>query len=194
MPRTKRVATRRAPKITTLPRTTKRVTRKAPSVATRLTRQTIRRAPANLALMNRGLKQNPKRYKPASLLHDPKRKAGRSGWMHRHRPFVFKHDGHRWRRHYYSFLVGGLWYWYWYDIIADDDPVALAYSEVLLPDCSLDSDECVEPGAVVAPAILEGRATEEDMARCAAQFISFDPSSGTYLTYAGIVRVCPYLE
>ncbi len=193
-PRTKRVVTRRAPKITTLPRTTKRVARKAPSVVPRTTRQTIRRAPTNLALVNRGLRQSPKRYKPASVTHDPKRKAGRSGWMHRHRPFFFKHNGHRWRRHYYSFLVSGLWYWYWYDVIADDDPAALVYSEVVLPDCNLESDECIEPGAIVAPAILEGRATEEDMARCAEAFVSFDPSTGTYLTYAGEVRVCPYLE
>jgi hypothetical protein len=185
-PRTKRVVTK-------LPHTTKRLVRKTPSGVARLTRQTIRRAPTNLALANKGLRQKPGLSKPAGVVHDPKHRAGKSGWMHRHHPFFFKHDGHRWHRHYYTFLVGGLWYWYWYDVIADDDPAALVYTDVILPACYLDSDECVEPGEIIAPAILEDRATEEDMARCAAEFRSFDARTGTYVMYGGAVRVCPYL-
>jgi BA14K-like protein len=193
--RTKRVVTiRHAPKSTTLRRTTKHVARKAPSVVPRMQRQAIRKLPTNLALVNKGLRQSPGRSKPASVMHDAKHKAGKSGWTHRHQPFVFKHDGHRWRRHYYTFLVGGLWYWYWYDVIADDDPAALVYDEGILPDCSLDIDECTEAGTIIAPAILEGRATEEAMARCRAEFRSFDTRTGTYVMYGGSVRVCPYLE
>jgi hypothetical protein len=131
--------------------------------------------------------------KPAHIQHNPRHKAGKAGWMHRHRPFFFKRAGHRWRRHYYSFLVGGLWYWYWYDVIADADPAAVVYSEAALPDCDLEIDECIEP-ELIAPAILEERATEEAMARCAAGFRSFDPRTGTYVTSRGEVRVCPYLE
>jgi hypothetical protein len=155
--------------------------------------QATRRAPTSLGLVNRGLRRNPGRGKPAAIAHHPDRRAGRSGWMHRYRPFVFKHDGHRWRRHYYTFLVGGLWYWYWYDVIADTDPAAVVYSEIILPACELDSDECVD-APLIAPALLEGRATQEAMDRCAAELASFDPETGTYLTGDGEMRVCPYLE
>jgi hypothetical protein len=112
--------------------------------------------------------------------------------MHRHQAFFFKHGNHRWRRHYYSFLAGGLWYWYWYDVSADSDPAAIVYS--VLPECDPDSDECTESDAIIAPAILEGRASEEAMAQCAAEFRSFDARTGTYVRYGGEVRVCPYLE
>jgi len=168
--------------------------RRARVSGSRSARQTIRHAPVNLALVNRGLQRNPGRTKPARVAHDPRRKAGKSGWVHRHRPFVFKHAGHRWRRHYYSFLVGGLWYWYWYDVSVDTDPDVIIYSDAVLPDCDPDSDDCIEPEAVVAPAILEGRATEENLARCAAEFRSFRPDTGTYVTYQGDMRICPYLE
>ena len=154
-------------------------------------RQPIRKAPANLALINKGTPQNPGRYKPAHVQHDPARKAGRAGWTHRHQAFFFKHGNHRWRRSYYSFLAGGLWYWYWYDVSADSDPAAIVYS--VLPECDPDSDECTET-AIIAPAILEGRASEEAMAQCAAEFRSFNARTGTYVRYGGEVRVCPYLE
>jgi hypothetical protein len=49
-------------------------------------------------------------------------------------------------------------------------------------------------GAIIAEAIREGRATDWAMARCARQFRSFDPETGTYVTYGGEVRVCPYLR
>jgi hypothetical protein len=192
-PRTKSAVTH-PPGTTTLPRTTLRAARKAPSRVARVMRQTVRRAPTSFAIVNRGLRQNPRRYKPAGITHAPERKAGRSGWMHGHRPFFFKHDGHRWHRHYYSFPVGGLWYWYWYDVIADDDPAALIYSEVMLPLCELDTDDCTEPDTIIAPAILEGRATEEAITRCAAEFRSFDARTGTYVAYGGEVRICPYLQ
>jgi hypothetical protein len=156
-------------------------------------RQAIRKAPLNVALINRGLRRNPGENKPLNIHHNPKHKAGKTGWMHRHRPFFFKHADHRWRRHYYTFLVGGLWYWYWYDVEADDDPAVVEYSNAALPDCDPETDECVEP-EVVAPAILEGRATEEAIADCTAEFRSFDARTGTYVTRQGEVRVCPYLE
>lgn len=193
-PRVKRQTKRTVPRIVT-PRASDGVTRRqVPVSSLRTTRRSVRKVPTNLALLNSGLRRYPGRSKPAHIQHDAKRKAGKSGWMHRHRPFVFKHGGHRWRRHYYSFLVGGLWYWYWYDIVADTDPDVIIYSDAVLPDCDPESDECIEPGALIAPAILEGRATEEDMARCAARFRSFDRATGTYVTYGGQVRICPYLE
>jgi len=191
-PRAERPLRRVAPRIVT-PRARGRVVRKDQVSIPRVARQSIRKAPANLALLNRGLRRNPGQNKPAHLQHDAKRKAGKSGWGHRHRPFFFKHAGHHWRRHYYSFPVGGLWYWYWYDVEADSD--VIIYADAALPDCDLETDECIEPeAALVAPAILEGRATEEDMARCAARFRSFDTETGTYVTFGGEVRVCPYLE
>jgi hypothetical protein len=170
--------------------------RQTPVSAPRVTRPMIRKAPAaSPAAINSGLTRNPGQTKPARIQHDPERKAGKSGWAHRHRPFFFKHAGHRWRRHYYSFLIGGLWYWYWYDLSADADPDVIIGADAALPDCDLESDECIEPeAALVAPAILEGGATQEDMARCSARFRSFNTETGTYVTYGGEVRICPYLE
>ncbi len=193
--RTGRVVTQRKAAVT--PRARRIVTpsraKGAPNaVAPRIVRQAIRKAPASPALVNKGTRQNPGRYKPANVHHDPARKAGRAGWMHRHQPFFFKHGDHRWRRYYYSFLVDGLWYWYWYDVSADGDPAAIVYS--VLPVCELDSDVCSETDSIIAPAILEGRATEEAMAQCTAEFRSFDARTGTYVMYGGKVRVCPYLE
>ena len=90
--------------------------------------------------------------------------------------------------------MGGLWYWYWYDVTADTDPAGLIYNNAALPDCDPEIDECIEPEASIAPVILEGRATEEAMSRCAAEFRSFNAKTGTYVTYRGEVRICPYLE
>jgi hypothetical protein len=167
-----------------------------PKGLTRLPRvklQATRKAPADLALVNRGLRSNPGYKKPAGIKHYAEHKAGKSGWTHRHRPFFFKRGGHRWRRHYYTFLVGGLWYWYWYDVIADTDPAVVIYPDYALPECDPESDECVEP-PLIAPALLEGRATQEDLDRCAAEFVSFDSRTGTYMATSGEPRVCPYLE
>lgn len=155
----------------------------------------MRKAPANAALINRGQRRNPGWNKPASVQHNDKHRAGKLGWAHRHRPFYFKHDGKRWRRHYYTYLVGGLWYWYWYDVVADAG-VAI-YSDAELPECDLDVDACSEletATVLIAPAILEGRATEEAMARCRARYRSFDDETGTFVAYSGEIRVCPYLE
>lgn len=49
-------------------------------------------------------------------------------------------------------------------------------------------------GGLIAEAIREGRARDSDVDRCAARFRSFDPRSGTYVTYSGEVRICPYLR
>ena len=188
-----RQANHRAQRLVT-PRAVTPVTPKARTPIFRSAGRTIRKPPVNLALVNSGLRSNPGRIKPAHIQHDPKRKAGKSGWMHRHRPFFFKHAGHRWHRHYYSFLAGGLWYWYWYDVVADTDPAVLVYDDAALPDCDPEVDECVEPEAVADPAIPEAGAAEEAMRRCAATFRSFDAETGTYVTYRGEVRRCPYLE
>jgi BA14K-like protein len=155
--------------------------------------QATRKAPGSPALLNRGWSANPGWRKPPGIAHNPGFKAGKSGWMHHHRPFYFKHNGHRWHRRYYTYLAGGLWYWYWYDVIADTDPAAVVYPDATLPACDPDGDECVEP-PLVAPALLEGRATQAALDRCAAEFASFDPETGTYVAANGEPRVCPYLE
>ncbi len=48
-------------------------------------------------------------------------------------------------------------------------------------------------GAIVAAAISENRASDSAMRRCAANYRSFDPRSGTYIDRNGDTRVCPYL-
>lgn len=48
-------------------------------------------------------------------------------------------------------------------------------------------------GTIIAAAIREGRARDYDMRRCAHEFRSFDPVTGTYITYEGEERICPYL-
>jgi len=48
-------------------------------------------------------------------------------------------------------------------------------------------------GAIVASAVAEHRARGSDMRRCADEFRSFDPRSGTYIDRDGQPRVCPYL-
>jgi ABC-type phosphate transport system substrate-binding protein len=60
-------------------------------------------------------------------------------------------------------------------------------------------------GGLAAGAIIGGAASGygsgtagavggDAYARCSAQFRSFDPSTGTYTTYGGETRVCPYLQ
>ena len=48
-------------------------------------------------------------------------------------------------------------------------------------------------GTIIAAAIRERRAGDDDLRRCAYEFRSFDPVTGTYVTYEGEERVCPYL-
>ena len=48
-------------------------------------------------------------------------------------------------------------------------------------------------GTIIAAAIRERRAGDDDMRRCAYEFRSFDPVTGTYTNYEGEERVCPYL-
>jgi hypothetical protein len=200
-PRTQRIeAQRRQPRIRIERRAPSRVVvprrpevRRTEAARQRIRRlQPTRRAPANLAIVNQGLRRNPGRSKPPHIAHHEEHRAGKSGWMHRHRPFVFRHEGKRWRRYYYAYPIAGLWYWYWYDVVVDDVPADI-YPDEVLPACEPDSDDCSEAG-LVAPAILEGRATQADLDRCAAEYRSFDRETGTYVTYGGEVRVCPYLE
>lgn len=49
-------------------------------------------------------------------------------------------------------------------------------------------------GALIAGAIREGRASEYDMDRCAEDFRSFDPETGTIINRYGDEVVCPYLR
>jgi len=48
-------------------------------------------------------------------------------------------------------------------------------------------------GTIIAAAIREGRARDHDIRRCAHEFRSFDPVTGTYISYEGEERICPYL-
>lgn len=56
--------------------------------------------------------------------------------------------------------------------------------EMSPPDVALDDDE--EREVIIAD--------RDAMAQCAATFRSFDPATGTYVTYAGDTVRCPYLE
>jgi hypothetical protein len=49
-------------------------------------------------------------------------------------------------------------------------------------------------GTLIAAAIREGRAGDDDIARCEEEFYSFDPETGTYINRYGEERVCPYLR
>lgn len=49
-------------------------------------------------------------------------------------------------------------------------------------------------GALIAGAIREGRASSSAVERCEDRFRSFDRRTGTYTTYGGDTRVCPYLR
>lgn len=48
-------------------------------------------------------------------------------------------------------------------------------------------------GALIAKGISES-AAEDRFARCARDFRSFDPATGTYITRSGHERLCPYLR
>lgn len=65
---------------------------------------------------------------------------------------------------------------------ADDDDWEADPPAVVLED----DDEADDPGFVVAD--------RDGMAECAARFRSFDPATGTYVTYGGETRPCPYLD
>jgi hypothetical protein len=49
-------------------------------------------------------------------------------------------------------------------------------------------------GTLIAAAIREGRAEENDLRRCEEEFYSFDPETGTYINRYGEERICPYLR
>lgn len=48
-------------------------------------------------------------------------------------------------------------------------------------------------GALIAKGVSEASARDR-FARCEAEFQSFDPETGTYITYSGEERLCPYLR
>ena len=66
-------------------------------------------------------------------------------------------------------------------VIVDDDDDYAVETQVVDEDADDDDD-----GFVIMK--------DSGMARCAATFRSFDPSSGTYVTYGGETLPCPYLE
>lgn len=49
-------------------------------------------------------------------------------------------------------------------------------------------------GTLIAAAISEGRAHEDDIERCEYEFRSFDRRTGTYINRYGEERICPYLR
>ncbi len=65
----------------------------------------------------------------------------------------------------------------------DDDAMDAADSD--------DMDDAGVPPAAAGPRMAGDR---EAMARCSEQFRSFDPATGTYTTYGGEQRPCPYLR
>ena len=48
-------------------------------------------------------------------------------------------------------------------------------------------------GGIIAGAALSDAARADGYSRCAAEFHSFNPETGTYIGYDGVVRACPYL-
>lgn len=70
-------------------------------------------------------------------------------------------------------------------VVEDDDETAVFVDDD-------DPAVLVEDDYVEAPAVV--LADRDGMDRCAATFRSFDPRSGTYVTYGGETRRCPYLE
>jgi hypothetical protein len=73
--------------------------------------------------------------RPPNIRHNPEHRLGAVGGLHKHAPFMFAREGHRFYRRYY--IEGGAWYWY-DEPAADDDP-AVADG---LPTCDPNADEC----------------------------------------------------
>ena len=48
-------------------------------------------------------------------------------------------------------------------------------------------------GGIIAGAALSDAARADGYSRCASEFRSFNPETGTYVGYDGVVRACPYL-
>jgi hypothetical protein len=49
-------------------------------------------------------------------------------------------------------------------------------------------------GGIIAGAAIADAASQDGYNRCAAEFRSFNPETGTYVGYDGVVRACPYLR
>ncbi len=49
-------------------------------------------------------------------------------------------------------------------------------------------------GGIIAGAAIADAAQQDGYSRCAAEFRSFNPETGTYVGYDGVVRACPYLR
>lgn len=83
---------------------------------------------------------------PSDIHHNPAHRIGSWGSSHNHRAFVYRHNGHRWHRYYYTWFGGGVYTWYWYDTVIDssavaDDGVTLD-DATSLPDCDPNVDAC----------------------------------------------------
>lgn len=78
---------------------------------------------------------------------------------------------------------------YAYATQADDDDFTASDANVIDDDDGDDSAAAVDDEDDGVDTIASGDGEQ----RCAAQFRSFDPSSGTYMTYDGDRVPCPYL-
>lgn len=125
--------------------------------------QNFKKGHANLSYKKQNKGHSPSNgNKPNFVKHNEKNKVGKLGNKHNHKATVISHHGHFYRRHYYSFLAGGLLSWYFYDdLIAPTDPDVVALAEV--PVCGTeDTDDCnempraaVPVEAVVSPGLCE---------------------------------------
>lgn len=71
---------------------------------------------------------------------------------------------------------GGLTQAQYFEVVPDPPPAVV------------EDDDDYDAGRVI------GRFQDEGLARCAAQFRSFEPDTGYYTTYAGERVLCPYLQ
>ena len=96
-------------------------------------------APARAAMAPKALAT------PAALRFDRAHRIGSAGLSHHHTAFVFRHDGHRFRRAYYQH--GDVWFWS--DVPLPEDDPAFLVDDAAVPDCDPSADIC---GPVVQPA------------------------------------------
>lgn len=87
--------------------------------------------------------------KPNYVKHKDNNKVGKLGNKHNHKATVVSHNGHFYRRHYYSWLVGGVLGWYFYDdLVAPGDPDIVALAEV--PVCATDDTDDCNPAPIAS--------------------------------------------
>ena len=79
--------------------------------------------------------------KPAGLQFDRAHRIGRAGLSHHHTAFVFRHEGHRFRRAYYRH--GDVWFWF--DVPLPEDDPAFLVDDAGVPECDPSADMCGPP-------------------------------------------------